>query len=195
MTTSAKKSQFLFVFRAPQDQPDPAPEEMQKIFASWMAWIQGLKDQGIHVAGKPLEDDGKVLRGPHGKSITDGPFVESKEIVGGFLIVLADNLDAATTIAKGLPWPGPRRRGRGPADPGSLPRHKMWWIVIARKPIGLTRQSIRNLHLPLSVWLYHQVFRMDCHVDPATAGSSRNDRLAPWLPRELYRLPHAGRTA
>jgi hypothetical protein len=102
MTTSAKK-QFLFVFRSPQDQPDPAPEEMQKIFASWMAWIQGLKDQGIHVAGKPLEEGGKVLRGPRGKSLTDGPFVESKEVVGGFLIVLADSLDAATTIARDCP--------------------------------------------------------------------------------------------
>jgi hypothetical protein len=76
---------------------------MQKIFASWMAWIQALKAQGVHVAGQPLEEGGKVLRGPRGKSLTDGPFVESKEIVGGYLIVLADSLDAATTIARDCP--------------------------------------------------------------------------------------------
>lgn len=102
MTTPAKK-QFLFVFRAPQDQPDPAPEEMQKIFGSWMAWIQALKAKGVYVAGQPLEEAGKVLRGPRGKSLTDGPFVESKEIVGGYLIVTADSLDAATTLAKDCP--------------------------------------------------------------------------------------------
>ena len=103
MTTSSTKSQFLFVFRSPQDQPDPTPEEMQKIFGSWMAWVKNLKDKGVYVAGQPLEEAGKVLRGPRGKSLTDGPFVESKEIVGGYLIVLADSLEAATTIARDCP--------------------------------------------------------------------------------------------
>jgi len=103
MSTSSNKSPFLFVFRSPQNQPDPTPEEMQKIFGSWMAWVKGLKDQGIYVAGEPLEEAGKVLRGPRGKSLTDGPFAESKEIVGGYLIVHADSLDAATTIACDCP--------------------------------------------------------------------------------------------
>lgn len=102
MSTSSK-SQFLFVFRSPQDQPDPSPEEMQKIFGSWMAWIKSLKEKGVHVAGQPLEEGGKVLRGPRGKTLTDGPFAESKEIVGGYLIVLAASLDEATTIARDCP--------------------------------------------------------------------------------------------
>jgi hypothetical protein len=102
MSTSAKK-QFLFVFRNPQDQPDPSPEEMQKIFGAWMAWVKGMKDSGIYVTGQPLEEGGKLLRGPHGKSLTDGPFVESKEIVGGYVIVEADSLEAAAAVAKGCP--------------------------------------------------------------------------------------------
>ena len=103
MTTPTKKSQFLFVFRNPQEQPEPTPEEMQKIFGSWMAWIKSMKDSGVYVGGQPLEEGGKLLRGPNGKSLTDGPFVESKEIVGGYVIVLADSLEVAATLAKGCP--------------------------------------------------------------------------------------------
>jgi hypothetical protein len=103
MTTSAQKSQFLFVFRNPQDQPEPSPEEMQKIFGAWMGWIKGMKDGGFYVGGQPLEEGGKLLRGPRGKSLTDGPFVEAKEIVGGYVIIHADSLDAAAAIAKGCP--------------------------------------------------------------------------------------------
>ena len=54
------------------------------------------------LAGEPLDKTGKVLRG-RAKSITDGPFVEGKEIVGGYLIVNAGSLDQAVEISKGCP--------------------------------------------------------------------------------------------
>jgi hypothetical protein len=106
MSTPSTKSQFLFVFRNPQDQAEPTPDEMQKIFGAWMAWIKGMKDKGIYVGGQPLEEGGTLLRGPNGKSLTDGPFVEAKEIVGGYVIIQADSLDAAATLAKGCPGLG-----------------------------------------------------------------------------------------
>jgi hypothetical protein len=103
MSTPSTKSQFLFVFRNPQDQAEPSPDEMQKIFGAWMAWIKSMKDQGIYVGGQPLEEGGKLLRGPGGKTLTDGPFVESKEIVAGYVIVEADSIEAASAVAKGCP--------------------------------------------------------------------------------------------
>ncbi|MDB6093583.1 MAG: YCII-related domain protein [Verrucomicrobia bacterium] len=103
MPNESKKPLFLFVFRAPQNQPDPTPDEMQKIFGRWMDWVKNLKDQGRYLGGDPLEETGKVLRGPRGKSVTDGPFVESKEIVGGYMVVSADSIEQATTIAKDCP--------------------------------------------------------------------------------------------
>lgn len=103
MTTSSKKPLFLFVFRAPQDAPDPTPEEMQQIFGRWMDWVKNLRAQGVYHGGDPLEESGKVLRGPRGQSVTDGPFVESKEIVGGYMLIAADDLAQATVLAKDCP--------------------------------------------------------------------------------------------
>jgi len=99
MSTS-NKSQFLLLFRHPNEAPDPSPEEMQQIFGKWMAWMKGLKAQGHFVAADRLDDGGKVLRGT---SVTDGPFAEAKEIVGGFVIVAADHLAHAAELARGCP--------------------------------------------------------------------------------------------
>ena len=101
--TTPEKSQFLFLFRHPQSQPDPSPEEMQKIFGKWMEWMKGMKAKGTYVGGDRLDDAGKVVRNPRGASVTDGPFAEAKEVVGGYIIVTADTLEQASVIAKGCP--------------------------------------------------------------------------------------------
>ena len=76
---------------------------MQKIFGKWMAWIQSMKAKGQYVAGNPLQEGGKTLRGSRGAVVTDGPFTEAKEMVGGYMILSAPDLAAATEIAKGCP--------------------------------------------------------------------------------------------
>jgi hypothetical protein len=103
MTTQSKKSQFLLLFRHAQAGPDPTPEEMQQIFGRWMEWMKGMNAQGVFAGANRLEDTGKVLRGPRGSSVTDGPFAESKEIVGGYVLLTADNLKQAVEIARGCP--------------------------------------------------------------------------------------------
>lgn len=94
---------YLFVFRNSVDGPEPTPEEMEKIFGKWTAWMKGMKAKGQYVAGDRLEDAGKVIRQPRGATVTDGPFAEAKEIVGGYIIVTAASLAAATELAKGCP--------------------------------------------------------------------------------------------
>lgn len=101
--SNQENPQFLLLVRHPVDQPDPAPEEMQKIFGKWMAWIQSMKSKGQYVAGNPLQEGGKTLRGSRGAVVTDGPFTEAKEMVGGYMILSAPDLAAATEIAKGCP--------------------------------------------------------------------------------------------
>ena len=104
MTTPSKNSLFLFIFRNQlHTQPKLSPEEMQKIFGSWMKWVETLKAEGVYLGGNPLEEGGKMLRGPNGQNLTDGPFAESKEIVGGYMVISADSLDRATRIAKDCP--------------------------------------------------------------------------------------------
>jgi hypothetical protein len=95
---------YMFVFRNPANQPDPSPAEMQKTFEKWMTWIKGMKAKGQYLAGDPLEDTpAKVLRGPRGKSVTDGPFAEAKEVVAGYMLIAAKDFKEALEIAKNCP--------------------------------------------------------------------------------------------
>jgi hypothetical protein len=93
---------FMFLFRGSQTQAQPSPEEMQKHMQEWMVWIEKLRKAGTFKAGDPLEGGGKVVSGTR-KLVTDGPFAESKEVVGGYLLVTAKNLDDAVEISKECP--------------------------------------------------------------------------------------------
>jgi hypothetical protein len=103
MTTQSQKSQFLMLFRHPQEGPYPTPEEMQQILGRFMEWMKGMSAKGVFAGSNRLENTGKVLRGPRGASVSDGPFSESKEIVGGYALITADSLSHAVEIARGCP--------------------------------------------------------------------------------------------
>ena len=94
---------FLLLFRGdgPQSQGF-SPDEMQKHMEQWGSWIGGLNEKGSFKAGDPLDAGGKVLTGAD-KVLTDGPYAESKDVVGGYVIVSASDIDAATEISKGCP--------------------------------------------------------------------------------------------
>ena len=81
---------------------DQSPESMQSHMGKWMAWIDKLNSEGKYVAGEPLIPGGKLVSGKN-KTVTDGPYTEGKEVVGGFFIINANSLDEATVIAKDCP--------------------------------------------------------------------------------------------
>jgi hypothetical protein len=91
---------FLFLFRG--GSAPASPEEGQKRMQRWVNWIDGLTKAGKTKGGFPLETGGKYVSGTS-KIVTDGPFPESKEIVGGYLIVTAGDLNGAVEISKGCP--------------------------------------------------------------------------------------------
>jgi len=78
-----------------------SPEQMQAHMGKWMAWIDKLRNQGKYVAGEPLLPGGKLIN-PN-KKVTDGPYTEGKEVVGGFFIINADDYNEAVEIAKDCP--------------------------------------------------------------------------------------------
>ena len=92
----------MFIFRGGSDARNFSPEEMQQQMQKWFAWIDKLKAKDSYVTGQPLTPGGKTLKGAK-PVVTDGPFAESKEIVGGFFIVRANTLEDAVEIAKGCP--------------------------------------------------------------------------------------------
>jgi hypothetical protein len=79
------------------------PEEKQKITQKWMVWMDGLQKSGnLKDFGAPLEFEGRTVEGAK-KVVTDGPYAEAKDIVGGFSIITANSLNEALELSKGCP--------------------------------------------------------------------------------------------
>ncbi|TYP91792.1 hypothetical protein BC792_11839 [Sphingobacterium allocomposti] len=100
----SKMKEFMLLFRLPQQAgEDTVSEEgMKALSKKWENWVGGIAAQGKVVsAGPRLEPVGKVLK--NGGVVTDGPFVEVREMLGGFLRIKAASLDEATTLAHGCP--------------------------------------------------------------------------------------------
>jgi hypothetical protein len=92
---------FIFLFRGGMGD-SRSPEDMQAEMQQWFNWIDGLRKKGIYVGGDPLERTGKQLAGKK-KTITDGPFIESKEMVSGYVMITAKDIDEAVEISKSCP--------------------------------------------------------------------------------------------
>jgi hypothetical protein len=95
-------AKFLFIYRTPLGARNMTPEEMQQVLQKWNNWIgEGMHTGWMVDPGDGLKQDGRQVNAK--QVVTDGPFVESKEIIGGFSIVQADTIDAAAQLAKGCP--------------------------------------------------------------------------------------------
>lgn len=79
-----------------------SPDSQQGHMQKWFAWVEKLNKQNRYVAGEALHPTGKTISGA-AKVITDGPFTESKELVGGFFVVLAKDMNEAIEMAKECP--------------------------------------------------------------------------------------------
>ncbi len=91
---------FLFIRRnsgGPQERPSPA--QQQEMYAAFGAWQEKFKANIVDMGGR-LKPGGKVVRSA---AVTDGPFVEAKELVGGFMIVSAASYDEALEVARQMP--------------------------------------------------------------------------------------------
>jgi hypothetical protein len=109
MTKASQK--YLFLHRsqpghnATIPEQTPSPEQMQGMLAKWNAWKEKFKDHIVDWGDK-LKPGGKIVSA---SSVSDGPFVEAKEIIGGFMIVSAGSLEEAVIIAQEMPaGPGAR---------------------------------------------------------------------------------------
>ena len=69
----------------------------------YMAWIKGLRDSGRYVGSFKLQDQTGRRLTIRGGEVIDGPFIESREAVGGIFIIEADSLDQATELARSCP--------------------------------------------------------------------------------------------
>jgi hypothetical protein len=105
MSTLAPLSPFLLIFRnaGPETHAHLTPGQRTAKAKEWNDWVEGLIAQGKLQHGHPLELGGRVVSGPGGERVTDGPYAEAKEVVGGFLVLTVADLDEATAIARQCP--------------------------------------------------------------------------------------------
>ena len=95
--------EYLLLFRGGEGPDDhESPEAWQQHMQKWMQWMGGLQEEGKLIGAQPLNETGKVVRGT-GKVISDGPFMEGKEMVGGYLACKAKSYDEALEISNGCP--------------------------------------------------------------------------------------------
>jgi hypothetical protein len=96
--------EFLLVFRTDlaTSEVKPSPEQLQNMMKPWQDWMGGLAAQNKLVSpGNRLDSDGRVVK-PN-NMIINGPYVEIKEAIGGYIIIQAASLDEAAELSKGCP--------------------------------------------------------------------------------------------
>jgi hypothetical protein len=103
MEPTQTPTEFMVLFRSTDWSKDLSLEDMQRVMDETYAWFDSLRQQGKFKAAQPLFGEGSVLSGTRKGTVTDGPFAESKEAVGGYLILKVDTMEEALEIAKG--WP------------------------------------------------------------------------------------------
>jgi len=97
------QNQYLLLFRGTDWHKNLSPEDTQRAVGRMMDWFKQLTAEGTVLGGHPLDAEGKVLSGKGGRIVSDGPFAESKEAIGGYFMVQADSLDEAVAIAQNCP--------------------------------------------------------------------------------------------
>ncbi|MEO6230581.1 MAG: YciI family protein [Ferruginibacter sp.] len=96
-------NEYMLIFRNEKahDELKPTAEQMGALMKEWQIWISTIAKQGNYSGTNRLLPQGKTIR--PGNVISDGPFLEAKEMLGGYVIVKTASLDEATDIAKACP--------------------------------------------------------------------------------------------
>ena len=96
------KKNYLCIQRSQPGQPGkgeaPSPAQMEEMYAKFNAWKEKFQENIVDMGGKL--GDGRTVTA---EGATDGPFVEAKEVIGGYMVISANSLDEVIEIASGVP--------------------------------------------------------------------------------------------
>ena len=98
-------NEFLLIFRREtrkEDDIPPSPEQIQAMMKPWQDWLAALaKNSHLVSPGNQLDQKGKVIK-PN-NLVTNGPYVEIKEAIGGYIIIKAESIEIAAELSKNCP--------------------------------------------------------------------------------------------
>lgn len=95
--------EYLLLIRGTHWTNGMSPTELQQVMTDFYAWVDRLGQAGIHRGAQPLMEEGKIVSGPKGASVTDGVFAESKEAIAGYFRIAVGSMDEAVRIAQECP--------------------------------------------------------------------------------------------
>ncbi len=93
----------MLLFRGPHWDRRLSTDELQQVMDRVLAWFEELGERGKIKGAQPLGGQGRVISGTDGRFVVDGPFTETKEAVGGYLVLQADSQNEAVEIARSVP--------------------------------------------------------------------------------------------
>ena len=95
-------SEFMLLIRG-KDPLSATPEKLEQRMATYVQWMQKMMAEGRYKGGQPLEEsEGRLLKNKE-EVLTDGPFMEAKEMIGGYVIISASDINEAAEIARTCP--------------------------------------------------------------------------------------------
>ena len=95
---------YLILLHESNKMPEFSPEEIQAVIRRYKAWGERIRAAGNYLDSNKLADTGRVLRGDSGKvRITDGPFTETKDVLGGYYMVQAETYERAAELCRDSP--------------------------------------------------------------------------------------------
>lgn len=102
---ATETSEYLLVFRetTPERYEAMSREERRRALDRWNEWCDGLVAEGRLQSGHTLAPEARTVSHSADRSALDGPFTEAKEVIGGYLLLTATDLDEATAIAERCP--------------------------------------------------------------------------------------------
>ena len=103
MNPQQPTNEHLLFIRGTHWNSGMSPADLQRTMTDFYAWVDGLHKQGILRGAQPLMEEGKLVAGTKGASVTDGVFAESKEAIAGYFLLAVDSMDEALHIARACP--------------------------------------------------------------------------------------------
>ena len=102
MSTQSQNG-YMLLYRSDESYKELPHEELEKLIGQNKAWVERLKAEGKIKAGQALERKGVTVSGKNGTFVSDGPFAESKEVIGGYLVLNVETFEEAVAIAQSSP--------------------------------------------------------------------------------------------
>jgi len=98
-----KQNEYMILLRSNEWYNALSPEELQNVMSQCKAWFERLSSQSKTTGGQALAREGATITGKSGRVVSDGPYAESKEAIGGFFVLEAANLQEAAALVRTSP--------------------------------------------------------------------------------------------